>query len=268
MQKSALCVALMGAALILTACSGGTPECGSSAIKADLNELAEARIVKALNHEMNIPQLISREELEAAIKERLSYDFKSIRITTRDEATDTFQCASTLVVTVKGMDRSWDHAFDYEIYSVEDADSDYEMAYEEGALIPLYFGASAVLQQIAIAADNKTNGPLVLQELQEVRDAGQAGTQREREILEALGQRGLEAPPVTEKQKGLALEEMQKLEYPGIVYADVPQEIIDQAEARRAQVFEQEQIKEQEELEAKRKLCAGSTQPELDPNCS
>jgi hypothetical protein len=52
------------------------------------------------------------------------------------------------------------------------------------------------------------------------------------------------------------------------VYADVPQEISAQAEARRAQLLEQEQIKEQEELEARRALCATSTQPELDPNCS
>lgn len=268
MQKFAFVVATVGAAFVLTACSGGTPECGSTAIKADLQELAEARVVKAINQELNIPPLNSREELEAAIKERLSYDFKSIRVAGRDEATDTFKCDSTLVVAIKGTDRTWEQAFPYEVYSIEDADSDYEMAYEEGALRPLWFGASAVLQQIAMAAENKVTGPAVLQELQDVRNAGRAGTQREREILESLVQRGMEAPAVTEAQRQLALDEMQKLEYPGLVYADVPQQILDQAEARQAQALEEERIREQAEEDAKRTVCAESPQPELDPRCS
>ena len=253
-------ICILAGALALAACTSGTPECGSSQVNADLQEIAEERLTQAISHELSIP-VDKQEEMAEAIRARLTYTFSSIRTTDRDEGTDSYSCSTNLVVNVEGADRNWEGELSYEVYSVEDADSSYEVRYDPAGLGPLAFGALAAKGRINIEADNVVNGPILQNSLQEVRNAGRAGTQREREILESLTQRGLEAPAVTDEQKQLALAEMLKYEYPDLEYSNVPQEILDQAKVRREQAEQEQLAKDQEEEDAKRKRCAE------DPYC-
>ena len=253
MQKSLIRVASVGATLLLAACAGGTPECGSSEAKTDLQEVAEQRIAQTVGEFREHP-LITSDEFAAVVKDRLAFAFKSIRTLSQDEATDTYQCASVLSITIDGKEFSAQD-FEYDIYSVEDADRDYEMAYDPSSLNPLAAGTRRVGQEAALIADVKEVQPHYEAEIKKVREAGRAGTQRERELIDFLKQGGIKVPPATEEHRRLAIEEMRKMDYPGNVYSDVPQDVQAEAEARRERAFAEEQIKEQEAEEAARKRC-------------
>lgn len=265
MQKSLLRLATVGATLLLAACAGGTPECGSSKAKADLREVADQRIAQEVGAIREHP-LVTSDEFATAVKDRLSFAFKSIRTLSHDEDTDTYQCASVLSVTVDGKVQS-EQDFEYDIYSVEDPDRDYEIRYDASSLSPLAYGAGRIGQEVAVTAEVKDVQPRYEAEIKKVRDSGRAGTQRERELISFLKQGGIEVPPATEEQRRLAIEEMRKMDYPGNVYSDVPQEVQAEAEARRARAFEEKQIKEQEAEDARRKRCNDSPQPGLGINC-
>ena len=259
MRKMGTQMAMFGVVLALAGCAGGTPECGSEEVKDNLNDLADTHIANAVNG-LDISNLvtsegveipITREDVAAAITERLSYNFGSIRTTSRDEATDTYQCTSNLVVTAQGTDVKWEREFVYEVYSVEDADADYETAYDEQPFQALSATVGLIHQQYVTAEIGKVLAPHYLKKLQEVRDAGLAGTQAEREVLERFQHYKLEVPAITDAQQQRALEEMRRHPSPQLFYSNVPQDIIDAAEARQQQAFQEQQQRQiQEEEEA------------------
>lgn len=137
---------LLLALLNVTACTTGTPDCGSSEVKADLNELAEQRIANAINNEMQLAPS-DREKVAAAVKDRLTYAFSAIRKTDHDESTDTYQCSSTLTANVEGAGRNWEHEFVYEVFSVEDENANYQLNYDPAGLGPVAYAALAVRNQ-------------------------------------------------------------------------------------------------------------------------
>ena len=266
MWKQGVRVTSLAAVLALAACASGTPECGSDAVKADLKKIAEQRIAQAMTQEMSLsPE--THALLGSAIAARLTYDFTSIRTTGRNESLDTYTCESNLVVTVKGINRNWTHDFEYEVSPVEEANANYEVRYDRSGLGPLAFGALGLLNQLNLEADNEVNGPRILQSLQEVRDQGGAGSYREGALLESLKVRGLEAPAATQAHQQLALEAMRQMEDPGSVYRNVPQDILQAAQARQQAAFEGEQCVKDEEEQARREACAQSPDPAFDRNC-
>lgn len=227
MRKTARLVAVSLLATMLAACASGTPGCDDRAVKERLSEIARAYLNKQATYQW------AHESLAQAMENRVALDFRTIRVTDRDKDVDAYQCSAELMVEVDGgKGGRWQKAFHYVVYSVEDADADFGVDYEEPGLYDLRAAAEKLNAIIWAPIQQQQKIDDAQKELQEIRNAGGTGTDAEEMRIEFVRNAGGEPPAATDGQKRLAIEAMLKMYDPQRQYENVPEDVLRQVRER------------------------------------
>lgn len=230
MLKTGLRVAVIGATLGLVACAGGTPKCGASEVQDNLKSIAEERLAELASTEGTLPGLAE------AIRDRVSYAFTSIRTVEHDESADTYQCASLLSVMLDGgKNGKWELGFEYTVYSVEEADSDYEVDYDPLKLVGLGEAAGKINQEMVWEGNRETEVRDWSERLQRARDGGAAWSEYEEELVTFIRKKGGEIPDVTPAQRKKSIEERIILDDPMEGFVNPPEDVVAEIRSRHAQ---------------------------------
>lgn len=223
---------LAAACLLATAlagCASGTPGCDDRAVKEKLTEIARAYLNKQATYQW------AHESLAQAMEDRIAFDFRTIRVTDRDKDIDAYQCSAELTAEVDGgKGGRWQKEFNYVVYSVEDADADFGVDYEEAGLYDLRAAAEKLNAIIWAPIQQQQKIEAAQKELQETRNAGGTGTNDEKMRIEFVRNAGGEPPAATEEQKRLAIEAMLKMYDPQRYYESVPEDVLKQVRERTA----------------------------------
>lgn len=105
--------------LLLSACTG-TPACGDS----DALELLDTIIEETFQDNA----------YGRKARPMIDYTVRGIRTLGHDDDVDSYQCAATLELRPKDgrSNKTVEQAFEYDIYSVEDEQGDFEIQYDDG----------------------------------------------------------------------------------------------------------------------------------------
>ena len=212
---------------MLVSCASGTPDCADSQVKKKLSEIAE----NYLSRYATSPS--AHESMPQAVKDRIAFEFRSIRTTEHDKDADTYQCTSLMTVELDGgAGGKWQRSLDYAVYTVEDKDSSFEVDYDKMALFALTDAADKLHAIIQAPIKRQEELQKWEKELQAIRNAGGTGTDVEKMRMDFVRNVGGEPPAATEEQKQLAIEAMLKMYDPQRQYENVPEEVLRQVRER------------------------------------
>lgn len=115
-------VAAMAAAtclmLALSSCSD-TPDCGSGDARHLLGEIIEEAFEKSAYGRQ--------------LRPLVDYRIRAIRTVNHQKNVDVYECAATLEITsAQGDGKSIETEFEYDVYSVQDDDADFEISFDDG----------------------------------------------------------------------------------------------------------------------------------------
>ncbi len=211
MSRARLSAAVFVIALGLASCAGGTPKCASGDVKENLNQIAENRLAKLIDANAKIAAILPGFSDE--IRKRVSYQFHSFRIDKHDESADTYQCTSTLSVSLdNGESGNWEAPFHYMVYGVEGGSSDFEVEYEEGELDGLAEAGRKIGADLLAESQRKYDIERLVERLQKARDGGAAWSDYEKTIVDEIHNKKGEVPEVTPQQRAKSIEERVRLD--------------------------------------------------------
>lgn len=104
--------------LALSACSG-TPDCGSSDTRHLLGEIIEEAFDKSVYGKQ--------------LRPLVDYRVRAIRTVSHHKNVDVYECAATLeIISPQGDGKPIETEFEYDVYSVQDDDADFEISFDGG----------------------------------------------------------------------------------------------------------------------------------------
>ena len=104
--------------MALSACSD-TPDCGSSDAQHLLGEIIEEAFEKSVYGRQ--------------LRPLVDYRIRAIRTVSYQKNVDVYECAATLEITsAQGDGKPIETEFEYDVYSVQDDDADFEIGFDDG----------------------------------------------------------------------------------------------------------------------------------------
>lgn len=104
---------------LLSACASHTPDCNDADSRALLDEIIEDTFAESAYGK--------------ELRPLVDYEVRGIRMLGHDKAVDSYECRATLAISAKnGTGKSMEHDFEYDVASVDDKDSDFEINYDDG----------------------------------------------------------------------------------------------------------------------------------------
>lgn len=104
--------------LTLSACNG-TPDCGSSDAQHLLGEIIE--------------EAFDKSAYGRQLRPSVDYRIRAIRTVSYQKNVDVYECAATLEITsAQGDGKPIETEFEYDVYSVQDDDADFEISFDDG----------------------------------------------------------------------------------------------------------------------------------------
>lgn len=105
--------------LLLPACASHTPHCNDADSRALLDEIIEDTFAESAYGK--------------ELRPLVDYEVRGIRMLAHDKSVDSYECRATLTISAKnGAEKSMEHDFEYDVASVDDKDSDFEINYDDG----------------------------------------------------------------------------------------------------------------------------------------
>lgn len=130
-MKSLRALSLFAMSLLLPACSSSY-DCSSGDVTDVLGQKAKEYIVKA--------DEAFQKTWGVAVTESVNYEFNTIRTLAHDESTDSYQCSANFKTsTADG--KTWEQELEYNVYPIDDPDSDFQVEYDSTRLLVLMMSA-------------------------------------------------------------------------------------------------------------------------------
>lgn len=189
-MKSLQVAGFLAVTLSLSACSSSY-DCSSGDVIDVLGQKAEEYIVKADEN--------FQKNWRSPAAESVSFEFNAIRVLAHDESTDTYQCSTTMKTSTED-GQKWEGELEYNVFPVDDPDSDFQVEYNSNRL-------SFLMWSVLSARDSKLSEPMrleskkaaLLKQLNYYRDGGDWS--QEKTYADALTNLGLEVPQRTPAQQ-------------------------------------------------------------------